>query len=412
MTEPMTEKLISLARALYTISRIPVRIIQGDKQISSFPEDGFRPDPCSSCLNAILSQSDFVNLYSTKNLLFYGTVKKDDFTLLFGPVGRIRMDEASLTRELFELGQPRERLKELKAYFDDIPSGIEIVKFAEILCDVNSCLNNVKVSPYEISVFDAFSENEEPMQVYSELRTSLNAIEDANYGEDESYTTKNIRKSYEFEQNMLHFITHGEKDKLKELMEDSVTHAVTTGKLAHDNLRQLKNELICLAVLASRAAIKGGLDVELSYSLCNIYIQKIEKAYMFRDLSELSGQIFYDYSTRVQELHAGNGTSPIVDRTIRYITRNINQKIFVEEIAKHLKVNRSYLSVKFKAETGMSVSDFITKQKIIEAQRLLRNTDKSLLQISNYLDFSSQSYFQLQFKKYTGMTPLQYRQNK
>ena len=65
--------------------------------------------------------------------------------------------------------------------------------------------------------------------------------------------------------------------------------------------------------------------------------------------------------------------------------------------------------MKFKKETGYEVGAFITKCKIDEAKSLLRFTDRSISEISSYLAFSSQPYFQTVFRKVTGMTPLQYR---
>lgn len=62
-------------------------------------------------------------------------------------------------------------------------------------------------------------------------------------------------------------------------------------------------------------------------------------------------------------------------------------------MAKSMYFNRSYLSTKFKKETGMIISDYIMKEKIEEAKRLLRYTDKSATAIAAYLSFSSQSHF-------------------
>jgi AraC-like DNA-binding protein len=59
----------------------------------------------------------------------------------------------------------------------------------------------------------------------------------------------------------------------------------------------------------------------------------------------------------------------------------------------------------------MKLNDYINRQKIEEAKNLLAFSDRSLSEISSYLCFSSQSYFQNLFKKYEGITPLQYRQS-
>ena len=57
----------------------------------------------------------------------------------------------------------------------------------------------------------------------------------------------------------------------------------------------------------------------------------------------------------------------------------------------------------------MSITDFINKQKILASKNLLDNTKMPLCEISSYFSFSSQSYYQNLFKKFTGMTTTEYR---
>ena len=57
----------------------------------------------------------------------------------------------------------------------------------------------------------------------------------------------------------------------------------------------------------------------------------------------------------------------------------------------------------------MTLTDFILMKKSEEAARLLAYTDKSLIAISDFLGFSSQSHFSRVFKKYMGKTPSEYR---
>lgn len=402
-------KLTEFVKTIYTLSKIPTRLYKNGQFVAGYSAVVFTPDPVTTHTEKILEEADFVEIYATELLQFYGTVKYKDYALVLGPVGKIRLEDTDLQKVLFELNEGRARAEELKNYFGAIPSKVEIIEFCEMLCAINSSLNNVALSPSEINIFNTVKDV--TRNIYGELQQGISEIQDNDYSDDANYTTLLIERSHEYEKNMTHYISHGEVEKLKQLIGMANTHNVAVGKLAHDNIRQLKNELICSAVLASRAAVDGGLDVELSYMLCNVYIQKIESAKTFTDLAALSIEIVVDYASRVNEMLLGTSASPIIERAIQYISRNINQRIFVEDIAKALNVNRSYLSIKFKAETGMTITDYIMKQKIIESQRLIRFTDKSLAQISCYLDFSSQSYFQLQFKKYTGMTPNQYKKS-
>ena len=58
----------------------------------------------------------------------------------------------------------------------------------------------------------------------------------------------------------------------------------------------------------------------------------------------------------------------------------------------------------------MNLSSYIQEQQIARAKDYLKNSDKSILEIATYLGFSSQGYFQNVFKKHTGMTPKQFRE--
>lgn len=112
---------------------------------------------------------------------------------------------------------------------------------------------------------------------------------------------------------------------------------------------------------------------------------------------------------RVAAINTTSSGNPIVDSAIRYIDEHVCSKISIDDLAECAHANRSYLSAKFKKETGLSIMEYINKKKIEEAERLLRFSDKSLIAIASYLSFSSQSHFQNTFKKVTGKTPTQYQ---
>ena len=79
-------------------------------------------------------------------------------------------------------------------------------------------------------------------------------------------------------------------------------------------------------------------------------------------------------------------------------------------MAAALYISRTHLSARFRRETGVTLTEYILKEKTEEAKRRLRYTDKSLSAIASYLGFSSQSHFSRTFRKYTGLTPGEYRQ--
>lgn len=96
-----------------------------------------------------------------------------------------------------------------------------------------------------------------------------------------------------------------------------------------------------------------------------------------------------------------------------YLTQNIHKRIIVEEMAKQIGVNRTYLSGKFSEQEGMSISKYNILVRLRAAENMLKYSEASISEISDYLCFSSQSHFGKEFKKKNGISPAQYRkQNK
>jgi AraC-like DNA-binding protein len=60
-------------------------------------------------------------------------------------------------------------------------------------------------------------------------------------------------------------------------------------------------------------------------------------------------------------------------------------------------------------EMGISVSEYIRRKRVEAAENMLRYSDYTLIEISQYLAFSSYSHFAGVFHAYTGLTPKEYR---
>lgn len=106
---------------------------------------------------------------------------------------------------------------------------------------------------------------------------------------------------------------------------------------------------------------------------------------------------------------AVNVSSDLVQRAITIIQNRYHEPLKLTEIARELYVHPSYLSRIFSEETKQSFSEFLLRYRIKIAQELLVNKPWSIQKISDICGFSSQHYFSASFKKITGMTPAQYR---
>ena len=73
-------------------------------------------------------------------------------------------------------------------------------------------------------------------------------------------------------------------------------------------------------------------------------------------------------------------------------------------------MNLSYLGRIFRQKTGMSISAMIQKVRIDHACRMLSDTKRTVLDISQSCGFEDVKFFYKVFKKYTGMLPGEYRE--
>lgn len=93
----------------------------------------------------------------------------------------------------------------------------------------------------------------------------------------------------------------------------------------------------------------------------------------------------------------------------RYIESNYLKPITLEKLAQVAHINKYYLVHSFTKVYGISPINYLIEKKIQVAKELLATTDHSILEISQLVGFSSQSYFSQIFKKICGVPPAIYR---
>ncbi|MGT2757585.1 helix-turn-helix domain-containing protein [Streptococcus ovuberis] len=217
-----------------------------------------------------------------------------------------------------------------------------------------------------------------------------------------------IHNSYQFEKALHHALSKGNRTLVLKILTEA--GQITNGIIADNTLRQQKNTFIVAVTLATRAAIEGGLEIEHAYSLSDLYIQECERLESVEEIISLTSLMYLDFTERVSKSQFNQELSSDIFRAVQFIQSNVNQPIQVEDVARVTGYSYSHFKTLFKSEIKMPISTFITKTKLDTARELLAYSDYSLSYISNYLCFSSQSYFQNQFKKFFGTTPLKYRQ--
>ena len=127
--------------------------------------------------------------------------------------------------------------------------------------------------------------------------------------------------------------------------------------------------------------------------------------YRTNDVKSSSDETYINIDYYFYELNKSKPVTQCVD----YIYSNIKERITIADLAAYTGLSESYLSRVFKQNLGVSISDYIREKKIEKATHLLKYSDKPIIDIANYLSFSSQSHFIQIFESFTGLTPKKYR---
>lgn len=393
------EILDFMFKHLFNLTSIPVQLYDGD---ALFREYTFQKYwlPLHADIESIRKSEEPVAIRLTKQSLIYGCMgcKETSYSMVFGPVKAIPLSHRMLQDIMLENDLPTDSYGTLEMLASKLPT-ISLEYFAVLLSLFYCEINHSVIQPKQIL---------DQVQFNSSLQTQdpelLVQQEQIVFGDKAPHNT------YEYEKKMLYCVRNGLVEDLHKM--GSIDSESRVEISSANPLQHYKNLLMAQKTLISRAAIDGGVDPETAFSLSDIYTHQIESSSSLREINSISYSMRDQYCKLVRDIKRPKTSDMTVNRAISYIIEHIHEKMSTDEIAEDVGVSREYLSSKFKKNTGMSIPDYINEQKIFIARKLLKFSDKSLIEIANFLSYSSQSYFQTQFKKITGMTPLEYRNTK
>lgn len=387
-----------LCTVIGNMAGIPIRIYKNDKQIFYYSLVYLPKDPILLCEKELLSITEPIGYYITPNFDYYGLSYHQNQTIIIGPARQSAPDEQYLRRLAFELSVEPDEMQDFLSSMKVIIH-MPLESILQILCTIHYVISGEKIGLNELAIIDSAQE-----ELSKEIISSQSGI----VMDGDMILEDDIHNTYQIEQQLLDMVRRGDMVRLKEWVSNAP--AVRPGKVAADMLRQIKNTFIITTTLVSRAAIRGGMDLNDALKLSDSYIQKCERLNSFEQITNLQYHMVTQYTQAVEELRYNRNQSELVKNVASYVRHHLSEAVKTEDIADALYISRSHLSTRFKNETGMNLTEYIHHIKISEAKHLLAHTDKSLLIISNYLGYSSQSHFSRIFKKMVGMSPVEYRE--
>ncbi|MBR4159897.1 MAG: response regulator [Spirochaetia bacterium] len=164
-------------------------------------------------------------------------------------------------------------------------------------------------------------------------------------------------------------------------------------------------EIIILTAYGTFEYARKALD----YGVTGYLLKPINEA----ELKELLNKAIYNIKQNAgltDHVNSVNYSLP-VRLACEYIEKNYQEDINLNKISNYVSLSKNYFCNIFKKETGMTIWDYLIRIRMEEAKRILLETEQKTYEISEKVGYDDPSYFGRLFKKYTGFTPIEFRDN-
>lgn len=210
----------------------------------------------------------------------------------------------------------------------------------------------------------------------------------------------------EAEQHLICQIRGGKYKEIRTAHFDRITP--NAGMTSMDPIMHCSFLIVSAIAVFSRAVIEAGVSPDDSFDLADALIFAVSGCKSIDELSRvynLSAVMFAKLVHKVKDTKH----SVQVERILNYISRNIFRKITLDDLSEFVSLSPNYMCVLFSNEMGISIHNYIQREKINVSCNLLKFSDRSVSDIASYMGFQTQSNYSAIFKKWMHMTPSQYR---
>lgn len=213
---------------------------------------------------------------------------------------------------------------------------------------------------------------------------------------------------YKLNNNLSKKIAEGDVNGIKDVL---YQHASLYWDInpAVNNFRALKDKCIVICTVASVYSVQRNAQDDRILKILISFLVKLDKINTIADIVSHTALTLERFAYQVSTVN--NEFSRHINRVLQYLKRNISENITLQKLSEHTGLNPIYLSSLIKKETNLSLSDHINLIRISEAKSMLVLTNKPIQDIAFSLGYSYQSHFSAVFKKFEGITPLEFRTN-
>lgn len=212
--------------------------------------------------------------------------------------------------------------------------------------------------------------------------------------------------SLEKERDLISKIRLGDIEPANRIFRELLAEVFITGAA---QIPVIKARVLEMSVVMSRAAVEGGAEFDHILKINNEFLQDISRFNSLEEINLGAVQVLEKYLNSVKQ-HNNVKNHQIVSKIKDFIRNNYNKNLTLEEIAGAVFLSPYYVSRVFKEDEQITVMDYVTKVRLEEAKKLLRNPRYNIDDIAEKLGYNDPSYFSKVFRRKEGMSPSQFRQ--
>lgn len=226
--------------------------------------------------------------------------------------------------------------------------------------------------------------------------------------DETSWNMDMMQRRYDYENELMLAVEHGQNHKSEQFFGRFPATAMEARTA--DPLRNLQNYCIIMNTLSRKAAEKGGVHPVYLDKVSSEFAHKIERLPSVSQGQSLMQEMFQSYCRLVRK-HSMKDYSAPVQKTIAQIDADLTADLSLHALAVSQNISDGYLSALFHRETGQTLTAFVNERRMKAACRLLSTTKLQIQTVAQHCGVLDVHYFSRLFKKYTGMTPLEYRES-
>lgn len=230
-----------------------------------------------------------------------------------------------------------------------------------------------------------------------------------------SFKFSNNLITYDFEGPAVVNIRNGETLQILRISPDFSAAFIVMSKFFVEDIFLHINDMQNLTAMTRQPVVRISEDLvpkfEQLYRSLRLITSDTGNPQMLKALQHSLIAFYYRYAYRSYEMISTSSDSAgrLSDRFIKLVKDKFKTERFLEYYAEELGVTPKHLSRTVKAQTGYSAASWIERFLILEAKILLKSTNLTVQQISDNLNFPTQSFFGKYFKKNVGVSPKFYR---